>query len=160
MSKKLTLTDIKNSNKKFTQKKRVDLSDGSHLFIYPYFSPTSKNELIKEIMTEFTKATELGLDFKKINFADWTAFNLIYKYADLGIPKDIKKKIIAFHELLNYELFGEILASFPKESIDGFNETVLQVQQNLNAILQERGIKLDEALEKATADESDNNIVQ
>jgi hypothetical protein len=160
MSKKLTLSGIKESNKKFTQKKRVELSDGSHLFIYPHFSHPDKIDLIKEVMSNMVEAKELGIDLEKLNFSDWTAFNLIYKFADLGIPKDIKKKIQAFHELIKYDCFGEILNAFPQESIDGFTKTTETFQKNLDAIMEQRGIKFEDALEQASEMDQEDNTVQ
>ena len=160
MSKKLTLSAIKESNKKYTQKKRVELSDGTHLFIYPHFSQPDKIALIKEIMTNAVEAKEAGIDLDSLNFSDWTAFNLIYKFADLGIPKDIKKKIQTFHELVKYDYFGEIIEAFPQESIDGFTKTTQTFQKNLDKIMEQRGIKLEDALEQASEMEEENNSVQ
>lgn len=160
MSKKLTLSAIKESNKKYSQKKRVELSDGSHLFIYPHFSQPDQIELIKEIINNQAEAKNLGIKLEQINYSDWVLFNVVYKFADLGIPKDLKKKIQCFHELIKYDCYGEIVKAFPLESIQDFQETAVNFQNNLTAVLKNEGIELDEALEQVADITKEDTIVQ
>jgi hypothetical protein len=151
MSKKLTLADIKNQIKVYEQKQRIELSDDFHLFIYPHFSPSKIGELIKEMVTDPQRAKDAGIDFDEINMGDWFLFNVIYKFADLGIPSEIKKKVQAFSYLVDSEFFGKIIDSFPQESIHKIEESFNNFQENFNAILQESGYvpedKIDELIE-------------
>lgn len=156
--KKLTLTDIKNEIKVFDQKKRVDLSDDFYVVIYPHFSPTKLTELIKEMVTDKLRAEEAGLDFEKINIADWVLFSIIYKFADLGIPSEIKKKIQAFAQLIDSKYFGKIIESFPKESIKEFEETFMRFNENFQELL-----KANQKVDDKTIDEllkKENKVVQ
>lgn len=122
MSKKLNLTAIKDSNKKYKEKKRIELSDGSHLFIYPHFSKPDMLELFRNVFEEYNNLENKKL-MKNISMGLWTSFSMVAKFTDLGIPQTgIKNRILAFNELLTYDLYDEILSSFPEESINRFNE--------------------------------------
>jgi hypothetical protein len=150
MSQKLNLSLIKSENKKFEQKQRIDLSDKYHVFIYPHFSPIKTSELIKEMITDKERAEQAGIDFGKINMADWVLFNIIYKFADLGIPSEIKKKVQAFTELVNYEFYGKIIESFPQESLKNLQESIMRFKDNLDLLVKnEQGeVDIDKLLEK------------
>jgi hypothetical protein len=154
MTKKLTLVDIKNQNKVYEQKQRIELSDEFHLFIYPHFSPTKISELIKEMVTDGQRATEAGIDFDKINMGDWFMFNVIYKFADLGIPSEIKKKVQAFTYLIDSDFFGKIVESFPQESIKKLEESFLRFQANFELLLKENGLITDENIDELLEKES------
>lgn len=156
MTKKITLTDIKNSNKVYTKREKIVLSDDSHVFIYPHFSPTKMSELIKEMLLDSENAKKEGIDFEKINMADWSLFSIIYKFADLGIPSDIKKKVEAFHLLVDWEHFGKIIESFPEESIKKFTDTFINFSKNIDTLLKSKDIELEE-IEKFI--ESENEVV-
>lgn len=156
MSKKISLVDIKNDNKVYSQKKRIELDENSHAFIYPHFAPSKQAELIKEMITDSQRAKEAGIDFDKINMADWSLFNIIYKFADLGIPSEIKKKVQAFYLLVDWKYFGKIIESFPQESIDEFTQTFLRFSENFKTVLEGQGVSVGE-IEEFIKDE--NNIV-
>lgn len=152
MAKKISLVDIKNDNKAYDQKKRIDLSDEEYVVIYPYFSPSKVAELIKEMITDQQRANGAGIKFDHINMGDWFLFNIVYKFADLGIPSDIKKKVQAFAHLIDYKHFGKIIDSFPQESMKSLEESFLRFSENFDLLLKENGIvsdeKIDELLEK------------
>jgi hypothetical protein len=151
MGKKITLADIKNQNKVYEQKQKVELSDGNYLFIYPNFSPTKMAELIKEVVTEPQLAKDKGIDFDKINTGDWYLFNIICKFSDLVIPSNIEKKVQAFKELIDWEYFGALIDSFPKESIKKLDEAFTRFKENFEILMKENGLvteeKLDELIE-------------
>lgn len=117
MSKKIKLSDIKNDNKKFEEKKKVELSDDYYINIYPNFSNDKIAELINETILDPQRAKESGIDFDKIPLADWGLFNIIYKFSDLDIPSDIKRKVQAFEIVMKSEYWTKIIAAFPEESI-------------------------------------------
>lgn len=154
-SKKLTLTDIKNEVKVFEDKKRVQLSEGFHVFIYPHFSPTKIAELIKEMVTDNERAEKAGIDFEKINQGDWYLFNIIYKFADLAIPSEIKKKIQAFTYLIESEHFGKIIESFPKESLTKLEQSLNRFKENFELLMKENGIVSDEKIDELLNKEND-----
>lgn len=137
MSKKITLNDIKKDNKKFSEKVKVQLSETHHAEIYPHFSPVKITELIKEMLTDGERAKKVGIDFDQINLSDWGLYNIIYKFSDLGIPSDIEKKVEAFYLLIEFDYFGKIIDSFPKESIDKFNTHLDNFNKNLEAIVKQ-----------------------
>lgn len=157
MSKKLTLTDIKNENKVYEQKKRIELSDDFHVFIYPHFSPSKIAELIKEMITDPQRATEAGLNFDKINMGDWFLFNIIYKFADLGIPSEIKKKVQAFTYIIDSMYFEQIINAFPEESIKKVNDAFLRFKENFDLLMKENGLVNDETIDELLEKE---NIAQ
>jgi hypothetical protein len=134
MAKKLTLVDIKNENKRYSEKKRIDLSEDEYVVIYPYFAPTKMSELIQEMVSDKQRATEAGLEFDKINMGDWFLFNIVYKFADLGIPSDIKKKIAAFNVLVDWKHFGKIVESYPQESINSLEDAFLNFKDNFELL--------------------------
>lgn len=156
-SKKLTLTDIKNENKVYEQKKRIELSDDFHVFIYPNFSPTKIREVIKEILTDPQRAKDAGLNFDDINMGDWFLFNVIYKFAELGIPSDIKKKVQAFTYLIDSKYYEQIINAFPKDSIKKINESFLRFKENLDVLIKENGLLHDAAIDELLKEE---NITQ
>jgi hypothetical protein len=131
MAKKLTMTDIKNENKKYTEKKKVVLSDEYYVHIYPNFSPESISELINEIISDSQRAKEVGINFDKISTSDWSIFNVIYKFTDLGIPTDIKRKVQAFTEIMNSEYLVKIIEAFPVESI---NKVKISLDNYVNSL--------------------------
>ena len=145
MSKKLTLTDIKNENKIYDQKKKVVLSDEYFINIYPNFSPIKIAELIRETLSDPQKAKDAGIDFDQISIADWGLFNIIYKFTDLGIPSDIKKKVQAFIEIMNTEYWAKIIESFPEESINKIKESLDRFSANFEKLTQE---EIEQSLEK------------
>jgi hypothetical protein len=157
MSKKLTLADIKNENKVYEQKKRIELSDDFHVFIYPHFSPSKIAELIKEMITDQQRATEAGLNFDKINMGDWFLFNIIYKFADLGIPSEIKKKVQAFTYIIDSKYFEQIINAFPEESIKKVNDAFLRFKENFDLLMKENGLVNDETIDELLEKE---NIAQ
>ncbi|QJI52494.1 hypothetical protein [Psychrobacillus phage Perkons] len=137
MAKKLTLSDIKKSNSKYDEKKRIELDEEVFVDIYPNFKPTKIKELIQEMVTDTSRAKEVGIDFDSINPSDWGLFNIIAKFADLGVPTDIKKKVQAFNEINEYEYFDKIINAFPEESVDkvtkaleNFTETLVALNNN------------------------------
>jgi hypothetical protein len=148
MSKKLTLNDIKNENKVYSIKKKITLSGDFHVNIYPNFSPSKITELIKEMVTDKQRAEDAGLNFDDINMGDWVLFNIIYKFADLGIPSDILKKVEAFTILIDSEHFSEIINEFPQESIDKLNKAFARFRENFDFIMKNQGMEqIDSLLE-------------
>lgn len=148
MAKKISLVDIKNDNKVYDQKKRIDLSEDEYVVIYPHFSPTKIAELIKEMVTDEQRANGAGIKFDHINMGDWYLFNVVYKFADLGIPSDIKKKIQAFAHLIDYKHFSKIVDSFPQESMKSLEESFLRFSENFDLLLKENGIVSDEKIDE------------
>ena len=155
-SKKLTLTDIKNENKIYEQKKRVELSDNYHVFIYPNFSPVKIKDLIKELVNDPQRATDAGLNFDNINMGDWFLFNVIYKFSDLGIPSEIKKKIQAFTYLMDSAYYEQIINAFPQESLKKINDAFLRFKENLDLLMKENGIVNDKVIDGLL--EKENNL--
>lgn len=129
-AKKLTLTDIKNETKVYEEKQKVELSDGVFVNIYPNFSPTKISEYIREIVTDPIRAKEVGIDFDGIALSDWSMFNVICKFTDLGIPTDIEKKVDVFLMFADSKRFWEILSSFPAESIAKLTEAANNFKDN------------------------------
>lgn len=136
MPKKLNLSDIKKENKIYEQKQKVELSDEYFVNIYPNFSPKKVSELIKEMITDRERAEEIGIDFDEIPMGDWSLFNIVYKFTDLGIPSDIKSKVLAFNELINYEHYGKIIAAFPQESLIKLQDMVNRFNENLELLVE------------------------
>lgn len=154
-SKKLTMTDVKNEVKVFEEKKRVELSDNFHVFIYPHFSNTKIAELIKEMITDNERAEKAGIDFENINSGDWYLFNIIYKFADLAIPSEIKKKVQAFTYLIESEHFSKIVESFPKESLTKFEQALKRFKENFELLMKENGLVSDEKIDELLNKEND-----
>lgn len=137
MAKKITVTDIKNDNKKFTEKKKVILSDEYYVHIYPNFSLEAISELINEIISDPKRAKDEGIDFNKINMGDWSMFNIVYKFSDLGIPSDIKKKVQVYTELIKSNYWTKIVESFPIESINKVKVSLDNYYDNLQLLKKE-----------------------
>ncbi|MCE4051900.1 hypothetical protein [Bacillus sp. Au-Bac7] len=161
MANKLTLTEVKKINKKFDEKKRVELPDGNHVFIYPNFSKKDVMNLLGETFTEFAENQKA---FKKINMTDWATFALLYKFADLGIPSVFSKKVLAFDELLRYDHYEDIISAYPAESIKLYEEMMKKFQHNMNTLIdsKEEGMldKLQMRIEKMIEEEEKNEELQ
>lgn len=144
MTKKLTLKDIKNENKKFDEKKKVMLSEEYYINIYPNFSPVKISEHIKEIVTDKEQAEKEGINFDEIPTYDWYLFKIVYKFTDLPIPNDIKSKVEAFNCIVKSKLFGKIIEAFPKESLQELDQAFLNFNENLKLIIKQNEINIAE----------------
>lgn len=156
MSKKLTLADINKEVKEYERKKRVELSGDFHVFIYPLFSPSKIKELLQDVLMDGVKANEAGIDFESIDTAEWGLFNIIVHFADLGIPKEIKKKVQVFLSLRDSVHFHEIINHFPEESIQKVTDALEVATQNLNKLINENNnVNLNELVDEATNEVSE-----
>jgi hypothetical protein len=143
--KKLTLKSIKNENKIYEEKIKINLPNGYYVYIYKSFSPLKIAELIRETLTDPQKAKEAGINFDNISIPDWGLFNIIYKFTDLGIPSDIKSKVAAYIEIMNSEYWTKIIESFPEESINKIKESLDRFSANFEKLTQE---EIEQSLEK------------
>ncbi|MEM5009244.1 hypothetical protein WKH57_00855 [Niallia taxi] len=160
MSKKLTLSTIKESNKKYSQKKRIDLPDGNHVFIYPDFSPTKTVEFVRELLMEYLNKEDNGLSKTKIDLNSWTVLSLLYKFADLGIPSDTKKKILAFNELLEYEYTPLIIGGFTTESINKLKATMDNIVKNIDLLAKEQNLNDSDLIEQVIKTETEKELAE
>lgn len=154
MSKKLTLSHIKEEVKIYSQKQKVQLSDEYHVHIYPHFAPSKIGEMIKEIIQDKLNAEKVGINFENINMIDWVYFNIIKYFTDLEIPNDIKKKVQAYLFLRDSEYFPTIVNSFPKENIDRVSEAMKRFGENLDAISQMNEKELEKLIDNTVNEDN------
>jgi hypothetical protein len=159
MGKKLNFKQIETQVSQYSKKQKVTLSDGNYVNIYPNFSPTKVQNMVKEIMSDQIRAEKAGIDFSSIKIDDWGFFNIIKSFCDLDIPSEIEKKVQAFTTLVESDYFTEIISAFPQESLQKVIKALDQTTQNLNTF----NALSEEEKEKLTASmklQSEENIVQ
>lgn len=55
VTQKLTLNHIKEDNKRYNEKQRIELNEQYHTYIYPNFDPTRVSKMIKSLVEDYVE---------------------------------------------------------------------------------------------------------
>ncbi|MED1758219.1 hypothetical protein P4U87_04610, partial [Bacillus subtilis] len=100
-SKKLNVSGVKTLSRNIDKKQKVQLNDEYHVYIYPHFGLIKLQKMFENFLKVPLEAQDKGIDMSKISSVDWLSFNIVKEFCDLDIPKDIKKQIEFYYELMN-----------------------------------------------------------
>lgn len=123
---KLTLSHIKEDNKKYNEKQRIELNDQFHTYIYPNFDPARVKKMIISLIEDFTEIAN-----KKGVKTDLSPGDLLYVYtiiefSDIAeFPKKLSDKLKMFEEVVKSEFAETIYEAFPKESLQKIENRAL-----------------------------------
>lgn len=134
MTKKLTLDHIKEGNKKYDEKVKVQLDDKFHIHIYPNFNPVKITQMIK---MAFKDSGEIESNEKikhKLNFTDLLNIYTIITFSDIAkMPQGIISKVNLMTELVTSPYYKIINDAFPKESFESIDETLRSMTEDMIA---------------------------
>ncbi|MGA4713164.1 hypothetical protein [Bacillus safensis] len=139
MSTKLTLDHIKEVNKKYDEKVRVQLDDKFHVHIYPNFDPVKITQMINMALEDVVEIESNKKIKHKLNFVDLLNIYTILTFSDVAnIPQGITSKVSLMSELVKSPYYKIINDSFPKESFETIDEKLRTMTEGM--------IKTQEAL--------------
>ncbi|MCY7479793.1 hypothetical protein [Bacillus safensis] len=134
-TKAVNLTTLGELTKKYDEKKKVQLNEEFHLYIYPEFAPSKIAEVLKELNTDYFNGGKNGLKIDEIAMTDWLYFLIIKKFTSLKIPNSLKSKMSAYINLVDSGLMGQIMMSFPEESIQKVLDHIKSVEDAVEQLV-------------------------
>ncbi|MEK4049946.1 hypothetical protein [Bacillus sp. FSL K6-2839] len=127
---KLTLDHIKDGNKKYDEKVKVQLDDKFHVHIYPNFDPVKITQIIKMALKDVVEIESNKKIKHKLNIVDLLSIYAILTFSDIAdIPQGIVSKVNLITELVKSPYFKLISGSFPEESFESINEKLLSMTE-------------------------------
>ncbi|WP_342468340.1 hypothetical protein NSS78_08545 [Bacillus sp. FSL W8-0920] len=135
-TKAVNLTTLGELTKKYDEKKKVQLNDEFHLYIYPEFAPSKIAEVLKELNTDYFNGDKNGLKIDEVAMTDWLYFLIIKKFTNLKIPNSLKSKMSAYVNLVDSGLMGQIMMSFPEESIQKVFDHIKSVEDAVDQLVE------------------------
>ncbi|MES9718984.1 hypothetical protein ABWK63_18940, partial [Bacillus safensis] len=149
LEEKLTLDHIKEWNKKYDEKVKVQLDDKFHVHIYPNFDPVKITQIINMALKDVVEIESNKKIKHKLNIVDLLSIYAILTFSDIAdIPQGIVSKVNLITELVKSPYFKLISGSFPEESFESINEKLLSMTEG--------AIKTQEAL----TDKANQEILQ
>jgi hypothetical protein len=136
-SKKLTITEIKNSNKKYSEKDRMFFSNGKYLDYYPFFDNSKVAKMFQAAQGDLEHAKEYGLDLEGLELFDWLMFYTIMEFTDITKPKELKNRVQLFVELVKGDYYQEILDNFDSDEV---NKILKRFDNILGTLLQQENV--------------------
>lgn len=119
MSRKLTIKAVKDDNKKYAEKKRIDFAGTDYYInIYPYFSPTKIKDMYEDLADTMKKSKEMNIDIKDSYIQEFLLFFVIKHFSDLYTPKKTKELIQFFIEFINTDYYQLIIKEYNQEEIN------------------------------------------
>ncbi|MGE6627776.1 hypothetical protein [Bacillus pumilus] len=129
---KLTLDHIKDGNKKYDEKVKVQLDDKFHVHIYPNFDPTKITQMIKMALEDATEIESNKKIKHKLNFVDLLNIYTILTFSDIAtIPQGIASKVNLMTELVKSPYYKTINDAFPKESFESIDEKLRSMTEGM-----------------------------
>ncbi|WP_144468666.1 hypothetical protein [Bacillus pumilus] len=131
---KLTLDHIKDGNKKYDEKVKVQLDDKFHVHIYPNFDPVKITQMIKMALEDVAEIESNKKIKHKLNFVDLLNIYTTLTFSDVAnIPQGIISKVSLMSELVKSPYFKTINESFPEESIESIYEKLRTMTEGVIA---------------------------
>lgn len=154
---KLTLDHIKDGNKKYDEKVKVQLDDKFHVHIYPNFDPVKITQMIKMALEDVAEIESNKKIKHKLNFADLLNLYTILTFSDIAnIPQGIATKVNLMTELVKSPYLKIINDSFPKESFESIDEKLLSITEGMiktqEALTDKANEEILKKVEKLTAE--------
>ncbi|WP_270574327.1 hypothetical protein [Bacillus glycinifermentans] len=143
---KLTLSHIKEDNKKYNDKQRIELNDQFHTYIYPNFDPTRVNKMIKTLIKDYVEIqSEKGVK-TDLGAGDLAYLYTVIEFSDIcDMPKTLTSKVKMLEEVVKSEHIKTIYEAFPKESLR-------KVEDAANGFANLLASTADESADKANED--------
>lgn len=143
--KQLTFSQVKKDNKKYSDKERIYFNDGEfYLDVFHNFEPLKVKEMITEIGEVFKFSKENDIEIPDGLVFDFINCFIIKHFTSIPSPKDTKKLIAGFHDLINSDYYAEIMSAFNIDEVNKvfdklFNgiETVGQFENKAKEINEE-----------------------
>lgn len=127
---KLTLDHIKDGNKKYAEKVKVQLDEKFHVHIYPNFDPVKITQIINMALKDVVEIESNKKIKHKLNIVDLLSIYAILTFSDIAdIPQGIVSKVNLITELVKSPYFKLINGSFPEESFESINEKLLSMTE-------------------------------
>ncbi|MCF7618669.1 hypothetical protein L3137_15535 [Bacillus sonorensis] len=115
---KLTLSHIKEDNKKYNEKQRIELNDQYHTYIYPNFDPTRVNKMIKTLIKDYVEIQSKKGVKTDLGAGDLAYLYTVIEFSDIAdMPKTLTAKIKMLEEVAKSDHIRTIHEAFPKESL-------------------------------------------
>lgn len=154
---KLTLDHIKDGNKKYDEKVRVQLDEKFHVHIYPNFDPTKITQMIKMALEDAAEIESNKKIKHKLNFVDLLNLYTILTFSDIAtIPQGIASKVNLMTELVKSPYYKTINDSFPKESFESIDEKLRSMTEGMiktqEALTDKANEEILKKVEKLTAE--------
>ena len=131
---KLTLDHIKDGNKKYDEKVKVQLDDKFHVHIYPNFDPVKITQMIKMALEDVAEIESNKKIKHKLNFVDLLNIYTIITFSDIAkMPQGITSKVNLMTELVTSPYYKIINDSFPRESFESIDETLRSMTEGMIA---------------------------
>lgn len=123
MSNKLTVSKIKDVNKKYKAfiELPVYLEDEEYIIkIYPFFKPEKVKKMVDEWILFYQNVKKENIEINKDYESDIVAYFIVRNFTDLKFTTSKKAKVIfeEIKEIINApQVFDVVLKAFPEESI-------------------------------------------
>ncbi|OTQ87532.1 hypothetical protein BG30_04800 [Bacillus subtilis subsp. subtilis] len=156
-SKKLNVSGVKTLSRNIDKKQKVQLNDEYHVYIYPHFGLLKLQKMFENFLKVPLEAQEKGIDMSKISSVDWLSFNIVKEFCDLDIPKDIKKQIEFYYELMNIDFLYPIINEFPKESLEKVNTVAGRLQAVFDKLGNAKADEFEQVIIDTVAELEDEN---
>ncbi|TWK86687.1 hypothetical protein [Bacillus paralicheniformis] len=125
---KLTLSHIKEDNKKYNEKQRIELNDQYHTYIYPNFDPARIMKMFKSLIQDFTDIKNKKGVKTELSPGDLLYVYTIVEFSDIAeFPKKLTDKLKMFEEIVKSDFASKIYESFPKDSLQRIDKRALNV---------------------------------
>jgi len=137
MAKKLTLSNINKEYTKFNEKSEVSLMDGKYTI--EVNKHMKKTDIQKMLIDYDSIVNQLQKD-NDIESLKGTIIipTLLIKYlTNIDIPEDADKLLMMSEQLINLDLFSEIMASLPEDEIVKMTLVIDQVVTSTNKMVKE-----------------------
>ncbi|WP_366560099.1 hypothetical protein AB0R69_15450 [Bacillus pumilus] len=154
---KLTLDHIKEGNKKYDEKVKIQLDDNFHVHIYPNFDPVKITQMIKMALEDVAEIESNKKIKHKLNFVDLINIYTILTFSDVAnIPQGITSKVNLISELVKSPYYKTINDSFPKESFQSIDEKLRSMTEGMiatqEALVDKANEEILKKVEKLTAE--------
>jgi hypothetical protein len=121
MSQKLTIKEVKESNKIYNEQIELDVQVGDKEYTVkfkPYFSNIEVKNLVDDIQLFHVNAKKEKLEIQDDEIDDMNGYFIVRHFSDIKMTTSKKAKTLyaEFKEAINSDLFTVILKSIPEES--------------------------------------------
>jgi|GEM_PF-6802361 len=137
MAKKLTLSNINKEYTKFNEKSEVSLMDGKYTI---EVNKHMKKTDIQKMLIDYDSMVEQLQKDNNIESLKGTIIipTLLIKYlTNIDIPEEADKLLMMAEQLINLDLFSEIMASLPEDEIVKMTLVIDQVVTSTNKMVKE-----------------------
>ncbi|MDE1362848.1 hypothetical protein CHCC15325_3132 [Bacillus licheniformis] len=145
VTQKLTLNHIKEDNKRYNEKQRIELNEQYHTYIYPNFDPTRVSKMIKSLVEDYVEIQTKKKIKTDLNAGDLAHLYMIIEFSDIAdMPKTLTAKIKMLEEIVRSEHIKTIYEAFPKESLKKVEDAALEFTKFITNASNKNADKINE----------------